>query len=354
MNLFAVLAAFTGSVFGIWAIFKYIIFIEFRLDINTYKTLHQVCSNERKFLLQEEFVSEFKPPIVFVALCFFRGAPWFYLNHSERLLTAGWGEGKDSITVVTCFRWQYGHLKEYLRNKLKEMQINNLGVPIELILPRYTDRIGVLKKPTSQPVLPEQVWKEIDLEVTEVFEGRRDKTSALLYGSPGNGKTSFVKYLATKYKVPIKLITFSPDFNNHDLMLIFSQITSNCIVLFEDFDNYFDGRTCILGSGNNGIKFTFDIILNGLDGVYNTYESVVFLMTVNDIKKVDYALKNRPSRFKYVREFKNPDRELRRKLLPEGWISATDNINLDQLFRMKEFFDRGIDLKTAINKISVE
>jgi hypothetical protein len=53
-------------------------------------------------------------------------------------------------------------------------------------------------------------------------------------------------------------------------MAMFSQITPNSIVLFEDFDNYFNGRECILGSGNTGIRFTFDIILNGLDGVYNT------------------------------------------------------------------------------------
>jgi len=110
------------------------------------------------------------------------------------------------------------------------------------------------------------------------------------------------------------IFTLNPDWTNHDLLLLFAQIPKKCIVLFEDFDNYFDGRKCILGGGENKqIKFTFDIILNGLDGVYNTYENVVFIMTVNDISKVDDALKNRPSRFKFTREFNNPDIEIRKK-----------------------------------------
>jgi len=352
MNLLAPILAIVGVFVGIWAIFKYVLLVELRLDANTYKTLYEVCKDQRKFLVREEFISESKPPVIYSAFCFFKNAPWFYLNHGERLLTAGWS-GKDSVTVATCFRWRYKKLKEYLGKQLQEMQLNQLGVPVELITPHYTDRIGVLKRSVGEPLLDEAVWRDIEEEVSEVFAGKREKTSALLYGPPGCGKTYFVKYLVTKYRVPIKIITFSPDFSNHDLMSIFSQISSKCIVLFEDFDNYFDGRTCILGSGNNGIKFTFDIILNGLDGVYNTYENVVFLMTVNDIDKVDYALKNRPSRFKYVRNFGNPSWEIRNRLLP-GWEDVTDGLNLDQILCLKEFREVGVDLQTALNKLEKE
>jgi len=203
MNLLGALLALAGSVVGIWAIFKYCILVEVRLDPNIYKTLYEVCKSEKKFLVREEFVSEAKPPVIYVAFCFFKDAPWFFLNHGERLLTAGW-QGKESVTVATCFRWRYKKLKDYLGNKLKEMQLNKLGVPVELITPNYTDRIGVLKKSVKQPFLQESYWKDIENEVAEVFAGKRDKTSALLYGSPGNGKSSFAKYLATKYRIPVK------------------------------------------------------------------------------------------------------------------------------------------------------
>lgn len=349
MNLLGPLLALVGALVGIWAVFKYVILIELRLDANTYKTLYEVCKGDKKFVVREEYTSEAKPPVVYAAICLFKDAPWFYLSHQERLMTAGW-HGKDFVTVATCFRWRYKALKHYLSVQLKEMQLTKLGVPVELLTPNWTDRIGVLKKVMPQPLAAEEVWKDIEQEVAEVFAGKRDKTSALLYGSPGNGKTSYIKYLATKYRVPVKVITFDSQFNNHDVMAMFSQITPNSIVLFEDFDNYFNGRQCILGTGNTGIRFTFDIILNALDGVYNTYENVVFLMTVNDINKVDYALKNRPSRFKYVRHFGNPNLELRAKLLP-GWEEATDGLNLDQLIRVKEFREQGLDLTGALKKL---
>lgn len=349
MNLLGPILAVAGAFVGVWAIFKYVILVELRLDSNTYKTLYEVCKAEKKFVIREEFVSEAKPPVIFAAICFFQNAPWFFLHHSERLLTAGWS-GKDYVTVATCFRWRYKKLKSYFGQKLKEMQLDMLGVPVELITPNYTDRIGVLKRNAPPPLAQEDIWKDIENEVAEVFAGKREKTSALLYGPPGNGKTSFIKYLATKYRVPIKVITFDSQFNNHDLMAMFSQITPNSIVLFEDFDNYFNGRECILGSGNTGIRFTFDIILNGLDGVYNTYENVVFLMTVNDINKVDYALKNRPSRFKYVRQFGNPTVEMRQSILP-GWEVPTDGLNLDQILRLKEFRADGLDLSASMKKL---
>ena len=152
--------------------------------------------------------------------------------------------------------------------------------------------------------------------------------------------TSFIKYLATKYRLPLMIFTLNPDWTNHDLLLIFAQIPKGCIVLFEDFDNYFNKRTCIIGGDNKSIKFTFDIILNGLDGAYTTHENVVFIMTVNDIEKVDEALKNRPSRFKYVKHFGNPSLETRMKLLPHDLAVEAEGYNLDQVFKLKENCDK--------------
>ena len=136
--------------------------------------------------------------------------------------------------------------------------------------------------------------------------------------------------------MPLMIFTLNPDWTNHDLLLIFAQIPKRCIVVMEDFDNYFDNRRCILGTDNKSIKFTFDIILNGLDGSYTTYEQVAFFMTVNDIDKVDQALKKRPSRFKFVREFSNPDPGTLSKLLPEENPSDLAGMNLDQMFMMLE------------------
>lgn len=128
-TFFTVVASFVG----VWAFFKYILLIEMRVDSNTYKTLYDLCKDERRVMIYEEFVSEKRHPVAYVAFCFFRGAPWFYLNHSERLMQAGFND-KDHVTVLTCFRWRYSRLKFFLKSKLKEMQLCTLGVPA-----RYPD-----------------------------------------------------------------------------------------------------------------------------------------------------------------------------------------------------------------------
>ena len=340
--------ALIGLFAGVWVLFKYLITVTVRLDARTFKTLYELGKNpqNRHFVLTEEFITEAKYPIDFRAICWFKHAPFFVLNHGERLLTAGW-HGKDSLTTLSCFRWSYGKIKVYLDTKIKELQLESLGIPVEVITPHYTDMIGLIKAEAPEPALDPKLWKDIEADAALVFDGKKRRSGALLYGPPGNNKTFFVKYLACKYRVPIKIITFTPDFSNFDLMQIFSQITTRCIVLFEDFDNYFDGRKCILGSDNKSIKFTFDMILNGLDGVYNTYEQAFFIMTVNDIKKVDTALKNRPSRFKYLREFPCPDLDTRKRLLPVEWAESSEGFNLDQIFRLKEFNEEGLSLYEA-------
>src|SRR3990167_10042164 len=124
--MLSIIFTIIGSLVGIWALFKYVILIEMRIDANTFKTLHDLCKDDYKFMVQEEFISESRYPVTYVAICFFRNAPWFYLNHGERLLTAGW-QGKEYVTVVTCFRWRYKQIKKYLHIKLKEMQLHTLG-----------------------------------------------------------------------------------------------------------------------------------------------------------------------------------------------------------------------------------
>ena len=270
-------------------------------------------------------------------------------------MQAGW-QGKDYVSTITCARWNYKKFKAFLSNDLKEVSFKTHGVPVQLLLPYGVDRIGALKDMAPEPVIDPEMWFDIDREVGEIVSGIRSKTGALLYGPPGNGKTSLVKYLATKYRLQIMIFSLNPEWSNHDLLLLFSNIPSQCIVLMEDFDNYFDKRKCLMGSGSEKslVKFTYDVILNGLDGVYNSYKQVVFIMTVNDIEKVDEALKNRPSRFKFSRCFENPSLNLRQKLLPADWALNADGLNLDQVFRLKEYFSLGQSFSEAMAKLDVK
>jgi hypothetical protein len=74
-------------------------------------------------------------------------------------------------------------------------------------------------------------------------------------------------------------------------------------------------------------------------------------MTVNDIEKVDDALRNRPSRFKFVKKFDNPSFETRCNILSEDWAQLSAGMNLDQIYRLKEYKDQGLSFKSSMEKL---
>lgn len=338
-NFFAIAASFFAS----WAVLRYVVLIEIRVDQNAFKNLYDISKSEKKILLKEEFTHEKKYPVSYSALCFFEKCPLFLISHEERLMQAGWAS-KDYVSKVTLLRTSYNKFKKYLNN----YKSTNPDISVDLLTPYGCDKIGHIKNKNYTPIFFNDLCKNFDEEISSL----KTKTGAILYGNPGCGKTTFVKYLATKYSLPIKLVTFSPEFTNHDLLVLFSQIPDGCIVLLEDFDNYFNGRKCIIGEDNKNIKFTFDIILNALDGVYNNYENVVFIMTTNDISKIDDSLKNRPSRFKYVIEFPNPNLNFIEKLFDKEIAKRIVGMNLDQILTIKQYVEMGLVVEDAIKRVS--
>ena len=77
-------------------------------------------------------------------------------------------------------------------------------------------------------------------------------------------------------------------------------------------------------------------------------------MTVNDVNKVDASLKSRPIRLKFFREFGNPELETRKTLLPLQWAEESEGLNLDQIFRLKEFHAQGLSIYDAKKNLGKE
>jgi len=309
-NFFTIIGVVSTTLISVWAVFKYVITVTYKLDNNFSKSIIDsiYSNNTPNWLVSKSHVIDPKYPEIYDAIIKINGI-WVYFSRGERLLTAGW-QGKEEFSYIMFPRWHRSKIDKFLE---KDCAAKNT-IPIMALSPYGTDKLGeLIHNPNSEIFISPKEYSDIEDDVKKVLDGKINKTGALLYGKPGTGKTQFVKYLSKKYSLPIYTVYFLPDYNNLNIASMFASIPKNCIILMEDFDNYFNKRNCIIK--NDSVKFTFDAIINALDGVYNDYKGVIFIMTANQISKIDNSIKNRPSRFKFVREFSPPDDAIRMKIL---------------------------------------
>lgn len=327
INIIGYIGAAGTALLSVWAIFRYFLFGSYRLDNDMSKRLIDLITKRAtfKWVMTDEYVREPKFPDTYEALVRINGF-FLYLSRSERLLTAGW-KGKEEITALYFCRWRRRDIIE-----LFEKSATSPTVAVMALTPHGSDRLGELScDPNLTTILPTALYRDIEADVADIAVKRSGKTSFLLYGPPGNGKSQFIKYLARKYALPINVIYLHPEYSNLDIATMFAAVPPNSIVLFEDFDSYFDGRDCIIK--NDQLKFTFDAIINALDGVHNDYRGNIFVMTANNIDMVDDSLKARPSRFKFVREFGNPAYDMRLQILGDETLAReTEGMSIDKVF----------------------
>lgn len=330
MNFLGI-TAIIGFLGTTWAFFRYILICTYRLEPDTSKRiLSRILFEDKfKYIINSQHTVSPKLPETFSAIARLDGVS-FYFSREERLLNAGW-KSKEDISQATFLRWNRSKIDKLLTRSSDEVTI-----PVNALSPGGNEKLGeIIREDNPKIYMDTAAYLDIEKDVVNVLAGKLQKTSMLLYGKPGNGKTQFVKYLAKKYNMPINIVYFSPEYSNIEISTMFANIPSSCIVLLEDFDTYFDGRECLIK--NEHVRFTFDSIINALDGAYNDYKSVVFVMTANDIDKIDDSLKKRPSRFKFVREFTGPSEDVRMQILADQkMVSDSAGMTLDQVFHYKE------------------
>ena len=320
-----------GVALSWWAFVRPLLTCNLRLEPETSKRIMEgILKNASwQFVINNHHVTNPRVPEVYESFVSLNGC-LFYFSRAERLMTAGW-QGKDSISQIIFLRWQSKKIHAMLRNASPKD-----AVVVKIMNCTGGEKLGDIDiDPNAETFLEPSVYEDIEADVVKVLDGEKSKTSMLLYGKPGSGKTQFVKYLARKYAIPINVVYFNPDYNNQDIAIMFSVIQQRCIVLMEDFDTLFDGRECAMK--NDQVRFTFDSIINALDGVHNDYKQVIFVMTANDITRIDDSLKKRPSRFKFVKELGSPSRETRMRILKdESAVLATEGMTLDDVFQYEK------------------
>ena len=143
----------------------------------------------------------------------------------------------------------------------------------------------------------------------------------LLHGKPGNGKTTLARAVAQKLGIPICVFNVA-SMDNDEFEKHWQDMQKHmpCVVLFEDFDNVFDGRRNIC-AGNDSNMLSFDTVLNCIAGVRSA-EGIFLIVTTNNVDKIDPALgipdatgnSTRPGRLDDCIEVCNPTAEQREQI----------------------------------------
>lgn len=326
----------TGSLATIWLMARSLIVSKIRLRSAEANTIIKLINDGgKKFVIHEELSLNNSIPRLFTALCKLDEF-YFYISVEERFLRAG-NKSVDIVMHIHIPRWK----RKAFISHIIENSIRKEKIPIYLLHPWDHDRISEITIPDviSKPYMDYDEYKDIEDDVKKMVDGKITKTGSILYGLHGNGKSYLIRYLAMKYKLPIYIISFVPDRNNEDLIRMFKNVSNPSIVLFEDFDSYFDGKECVI----KDMKITFDTILNILDGVFVSHEGIACFLTANDISRVDVTLKERPSRFRFVKEIKPPTSAIRQSILKDiDLVVATDGYSLDRVLSIKLKLDDGI------------
>lgn len=126
----------------------------------------------------------------------------------------------------------------------------------------------------------------------------------LLYGPPGNGKTSLAQAVAYHYGMNLYALSLSGVSSDSSLVGAIDGVGANSVVLMEDVDIY---TRSVSRSGDDGKSPTLAGLLNALDGVHTPHGMITFI-TTNHVENLDPAL-IRSGRIDYRLELLGPDND---------------------------------------------
>ncbi len=182
--------------------------------------------------------------------------------------------------------------------------------------------------------LPEDIKSDIRSLVENFLSSREFylekkipwKRGILLYGKPGNGKTSIIRTIMSEYN--FKPVTIVPGANDDSVREAFSyaEEQSPSLLYFEDLDSLFE----------KGVdKSAF---LNLMDGI-STKNGLLVIATANDVKKLTTNITQRPSRFDRKFEIPLPNQEMAYIYLKRWFGDLIDNKKCRELAKYAEKYE---------------
>jgi len=260
-----------------------------------------------------------------------------YLRRSEVFIARWiWFDNGDVRYFNLCAAPSGEHYQK-LRTRVIELRRES-GEPVWQIVGGGADE-KVSRRPVGPGdlILSAELRKRMDDEVVRFFSAEARamyerlkvpmRRGILLYGPPGNGKTSLIRYIGSLLpRVGAMLLRPNATFDSDDLSSVIAEWrdAAPAILVVEDLDWLLT-------------RVTVSTFLNLLDGVETVGGNGLLLVaTTNHPEKLDPAINNRPGRFDAVIEIALPDAGLRREYFARqlpGWTDAV----LDEMASRTEF-----------------
>ena len=221
-----------------------------------------------------------------------------FLNHSD--YPHGFLFANNDETIV-----QFVH---YLEKLEREQMLDGINVLTDTDdgLARSNEKITHQIK-REDVLLEDQVKRDIFRSIDEFFTEEGTfykkynipyKRGILLYGQPGNGKTTLVKSIAESVDAPVvywQITEYTSSYSIDEVFTLTNKLAP-VILIIEDIDSM--------------PSETRSVFLNALDGA-TSKEGIFLIGTTNYPEKIDPALINRAGRFDRAYEIVQPSEQLR-------------------------------------------
>lgn len=226
------------------------------------------------------------------------------IYQSDGEMTRDFIFAKNDACMISFLQYVLKRKRDYIKNYVTVFTDTEEGVETEIdSITTMVNREDVFLEETMK----REIYRSIDEFFSEEgqFFKKYDipyKRGILLYGRPGNGKTTLVKSIASSIHAPVAYWQITEFTSSYTIKEVFKSVLklAPLVLVIEDID-----------SMPASVRSVF---LNVLDGA-TSKEGIFIIGTTNYPEKIDPALMNRSGRFDRAYEIKVPTKELRHQYL---------------------------------------
>ena len=205
-----------------------------------------------------------------------------------------------------------------------EMDLQDALPPLTYVV-KFSDQAGFYLSAVDNFTLPSKMYgttEKNSARILNTFLSRPSATGALLCGEKGSGKTLLAKTVAVNaQKLGIPVLLVNDDHHGDSFNRFLQDIEQPVVVIFDEFEKVYKHEKQ-------------EHILTLLDGVFPTKK--LFLITCNDIYRLDSNLKNRPGRIYYLFQYKGLDAGFIRDYCEDN---LKDKSHINSLVKISTVFD---------------